>query len=389
MKRLTSLFALLLVSSAVFAYTPNKIIVPNVDGFVTLKGDFHIHTVFSDASVWPTTRVQEAAWEGLDVIAITDHLDTRHQKMRKLGYFTDKCDRDASYKLASKVAKANNVILIHGGEITRGMPPGHFNCLFVKDNDDICAAAEKNDDDHVLAMKGGLREARSQGALLMWNHPNWAKQAPNETIMWKAHKEILKEGLMDAIEIYNAETGYSSEAHEWCLKHNLAIMGCSDSHAPFFTKIDYKGGQHCVVTLLFATERSSKGVREAIEARRTAVLADNMVYGRKQDLSLLAHACVKVENVRFTPKQVRFTLVNTSSIPIHMSKAPGSEKYLYDRNIIIPPHSSVSLYASLVPVDNKPQPLKESMKGVELNFNVENFQIGADKALPVTFKVEW
>ena len=60
---------LLLVSSAVMAYTPNKIVIPNVDGYVTLKGDFHIHTIFSDASVWPTTRVQEAAWEGLDVIA--------------------------------------------------------------------------------------------------------------------------------------------------------------------------------------------------------------------------------------------------------------------------------------------------------------------------------
>ena len=389
MKKLTSLFALLLVSSAVMAYTPNTIVIPNVDGYVTLKGDFHMHTCFSDATVWPTTRVQEAAWEGLDVIAITDHLDTRHQKMKKLGYFTENCDRDTSYKLAKAVAKKNNVIVIHGGEITRGMPPGHFNCLFVKDNDEICAAAEKNDHDHVLAMEGGLREARKQGALLMWNHPNWCKHAPNETIMWPAHKKILKEGLMDAIEIFNAETGYSPESHEWCLKHNLAIMGCSDSHAPFFTNIDYKGNKHRIVTLLFAKERSAEGVREAIESRRTAVFGEDVVYGREQELAPLFHACVKVKDVKFTPKQVSLTLVNDTSIPIRLTKAPGSEKYRYDRHIYLAPHSTHSLKVSLVQVNNKNVLMSEDTKSVDVNFTSESFQIGADKPLPVTFKVTW
>ena len=389
MKRLTLFFALLLASSATMAYTPNKIVIPNVDGYVTLKGDFHMHTIFSDATVWPTTRVEEAAWEGLDVIAITDHLDTRHQKMRKRGYFTEKCDRDASYKLAKAVAAKNDVIVIHGGEITRGMPPGHFNCLFVKDNDDICAAAEKNDHDHVLAMEGGLREARKQGALLMWNHPNWSKHAPNETIMWPAHKKILKEGLMDAIEIFNAETGYSPESHEWCLKHNLAIMGCSDSHSPFFTKLDYKGGQHRVVTLLFAKERSAEGVREAIEARRTAVFGEGVVYGREQELLPLFHACVKVKNIKFSTKQLTFVLENTSSIPIRLTKAPGSEKYWFDRHIYLAPHSTHSLKVRLVLVDNKQPLMSEDTKNIPVNFFVESFQIGANKPLPVTFNVEW
>ena len=72
MKKLTSLFVLLLVSASAWASTPNKIIVPNVEGRLTLKGDFHIHTMFSDGSVWPEARVQEALWEGLDVLAITD-----------------------------------------------------------------------------------------------------------------------------------------------------------------------------------------------------------------------------------------------------------------------------------------------------------------------------
>ena len=43
----------------------NEINIPGFDGYQTLKCDFHIHTVLSDGSVWPTVRVQEAWREGL------------------------------------------------------------------------------------------------------------------------------------------------------------------------------------------------------------------------------------------------------------------------------------------------------------------------------------
>ncbi len=363
--------------------TPNKIIVPDVEGYKVLKGDFHIHTVFSDGNVWPTTRVQEAIWEGLDVIAITEHIDTRHQKMVKNGYFNkEKCDRDASYEIARKAA-GKKLLVVHGGEITRGMPPGHWNCLFVKDNDDICMAAEANDHDHVLAMEGGLKEARKQGAFIMWNHPNWEKQAPNETIMHPAHKKFLKEGLMDAIEIYN--TGYCPEAHEWALKHNLAMLGNSDAHGPFFYTIDYLHGQHRPVTLVFAKEKSLAGVREALDDARSAVFAEGRVYGREQELSLLIKSCLKIKK-KLTAKGADITFENRSSIPITLMKAPGSENYRYDRVFTIPPFSSTSIRAQLLIDKNNKQPkLDDSVKEVEVNFYVENFQIGADKPLP--FKI--
>ena len=197
MKRFQLFLVALVMSGVAMAYTPNKIVIPNIEGYKTLKGDFHIHTSFSDGTVWPDTRVQEALWEGLDVIAITDHIDTRLQKMMNKGYLSTKCDRDTSYELAKKAA-GDDLLVIHGGEISRKMPPGHFNCIFVKDNDDICKAAEKHDD-HILATEAGLREARKQGAFLMWNHPNWCKYAPNETIMWPAHKRIRSQKKFSAI----------------------------------------------------------------------------------------------------------------------------------------------------------------------------------------------
>ena len=41
---------------------------PDVPGYLTLKCDLHMHTVFSDGSVWPNIRVQEALRDGLDAI---------------------------------------------------------------------------------------------------------------------------------------------------------------------------------------------------------------------------------------------------------------------------------------------------------------------------------
>lgn len=54
----------------------NRVIsVPDIPGFITLKCDFHMHTVFSDGHVWPSFRVNEAIRDGLDVISLTEHID--------------------------------------------------------------------------------------------------------------------------------------------------------------------------------------------------------------------------------------------------------------------------------------------------------------------------
>ena len=47
------------------AAIPHRIVIPDIDGYKTLKGELHIHTVFSDASVWTTPRI-EAMTEGTD-----------------------------------------------------------------------------------------------------------------------------------------------------------------------------------------------------------------------------------------------------------------------------------------------------------------------------------
>lgn len=123
---------------------------PDIDGYKTLKCDFHIHTAFSDGQVWPDYRVTEAIMDGLDVIAITDHIEyTPHED-----YING--DFNTSFEIAKKEGEKHGVMVIKGAEITRSMPPGHLNALFIKD-------ANKLETDSVM---DAVEEAYKQGAFI-------------------------------------------------------------------------------------------------------------------------------------------------------------------------------------------------------------------------------
>ncbi len=87
-----------------------------------------MHTVLSDGSVWPDIRVQEALRDGLDAISITDHIEYLPHKDD-----IPHADRNRGYAMASQRAEGTGLIVINGVEITRSMPPGHSNAIFVKD----------------------------------------------------------------------------------------------------------------------------------------------------------------------------------------------------------------------------------------------------------------
>ena len=68
---------------------------PDIKGYLTLVCDFHTHSVFSDGSVWPSIRVAEAQKDGLDAIAVTEHIEYQ-------SHIDDipHPDRNRSYELA-------------------------------------------------------------------------------------------------------------------------------------------------------------------------------------------------------------------------------------------------------------------------------------------------
>lgn len=83
-----------------------EIQIPDIPGYKTLKCDLHMHTVFSDGEVWPTTRVNEAHREGLDAISITDHVEYHPHKKDVV------CALNRPYEIALPRAEKLGLLLI-------------------------------------------------------------------------------------------------------------------------------------------------------------------------------------------------------------------------------------------------------------------------------------
>ena len=71
-----------------------EIVLPQVDGLNCYTADLHTHTIYSDGEITPEERVLEAWCDGLDILAMTDHIETRRQERNLLkflkGYSPDK-----------------------------------------------------------------------------------------------------------------------------------------------------------------------------------------------------------------------------------------------------------------------------------------------------------
>ncbi|MDH5603708.1 MAG: hypothetical protein OEY51_07205, partial [Cyclobacteriaceae bacterium] len=199
---------------------------PDLPGYITLAADLHIHTVLSDGHVWPTIRVEEAVREGLDVVSITDHLEYQPHKSD-----IPHPDRNRGYQLASAYAKDQGVLVINGSEVSRSMPPGHFNAIYINDANKLLQ------DDPMKVFE----EAGRQGAFIFWDHPIWpATEEDGKLLLFEMHKELLKKGLIHGIEVING-TSYYQDAVALALEHNLAMLGSSDVHV--LTEWDYNISQ--------------------------------------------------------------------------------------------------------------------------------------------------
>ena len=108
-------------------HKPVVINFPDTDDYQVYTVDLHTHSVFSDGHVWPTVRVGEAEHEGIDLIAITEHLEYQPH-----GMDIPHPDRNRSFEIA-KNSTETDLLVVNGAEITRMFPPGHINAVFIED----------------------------------------------------------------------------------------------------------------------------------------------------------------------------------------------------------------------------------------------------------------
>ena len=339
--------------------------IPDILGYQTLKCDFHMHTIFSDGDVWPTVRVEEAWLEGLDAIAITDHIEG-HPNKEDIQFKT----HNRSYEIAKPRADQIGLLLIRAAEITRSMPPGHFNALFLKDVDPL----------DTPDWRDAFKAAVDQDAFIIWNHPGWRQ--PGEIPIWyDEHTELYDKGWFKGIEVVNWYSYYPL-AQQWALDKNLTMIGNSDIHPPIHFGFELSKGEHRPMTLVFVKEKTVDGIKAALLNSRTAVYYENLVIGIKKYLKPVFENSISISATEFTIKgknKVMFTITNNSDFAFELKKAGNAEHLTFPDEITI--HANRTVFVDLRGT-SKTFSGKEKVK---LPYEVKNLLVYPGKGLPIKF----
>jgi len=337
---------------------------PNIMGYQTLKCDLHQHTVFSDGDVWPSIRVRESLMDNLDAISLTEHLEYQPH----LGDIPNK-DRNRSYQIALKEAKDHNLIIIRGSEITRAMPPGHSNAVFIQDANKLLFT------NYLDAYK----EAKNQNAFVFWNHPYETPKNDYISFLNEVNKNLIDSNLIQGIEVVNTHN-YSAEALQIAYDRNLTLMGTSDIHG--LIEWDYKKGPkgpegHRPITLVFSKDRTQESIKSALFDRRTVVHYDNTLIGRDSLLIPLINECLVIKKAFYEPKSLvlNVELENVSSCNFILQNL--SQYTLVENTDLIEIEGKSTLTLQFK--------TKEILKQLDWSFNVLN-AVNAPNSHPIVKK---
>ncbi len=341
----------------------NEFVVPGILGYHTYKADMHMHTIFSDGQVTPRVRVEEAWREGLDIIAITDHLEDWNAMLPK--------DKNMPYDMAKAQAEKRNILLIKGAEITRSLPGecGHMNALFLED-------ANKLVQENYMDV---INEAHKQGAVLIWNHPGWYAHQPDTTIWFDVFTKLISEGKMDGIEIVNWKRWFP-EALDWCIEKDLTVIAGSDIHGETNWLYDFCKGEHRPITFIFAKEKTEASIKEALKEGRTIAYFKrgfyNQLMGKEKYLKELFFASIAINVKKKTDDYITLIIKNNSDLDFNLLKKNPDKRLNYRKNYFLYGQSQeeVTIYK------------REFVKDEEiyLHFVIQNLLISSGKSLEVS-----
>ena len=348
---------------------------PDTENYLTITSDLHTHSVFSDGHVWPNIRVAEAMKDKLDAIAITEHLEYQPH----IRYIPNK-NRNIAFLEAKKAAEETDLIVIAGSEITREMPPGHLNAVFIKDantlfnidesllpearkimseavniedlSDEELEVADQYALGNLYSPFEALEEAKRQGAFIFWNHPMWGSQA-NDGVsrLTEMHKQMIAKDLIHGIEVVNTEE-YSEEALQIALDNNLAIIGTSDVHELIEWDYDSSKNEHRPVTLILSEKRNRNSIKEALLDRRTIVFYKNKLIGKEENLVPLLDSILGFKSLgyRGDTSILRVEISNNSSSDMTLKNLSAYNFSRSDDYIFIPKNETKTIMVKTLEV---------------------------------------
>ena len=327
-------------------HSRNDIVIPKINGLNVYKADFHLHTIYSDGDVTPEMRVIEAWRDGLDIIAITDHMEYRRIERSMYRYMKDyiredlrglpkavntnvlKADPDSlgllvdfnvPHELAVNKAKDYGIHVIRGVEITRASL-GDYNALFTTDNNKI----------YDPNLEQTIRNARAQGAFIIHNHPSYSKQTENAITPFT--NDLYAKGLIDGVEVFNGRWKWQ-RLFSHCIDGGYTPFSNSDAHDYISWKYEAPASAGGAVrfrnmTLVLAKKLNDKHIHDALKKGNTIAYSNNNLVGKRELLQALFKASVEFELQRTGSKQHSITVINRSSLPYYFQI--GRNKYILE-----------------------------------------------------------
>ena len=323
-----------------------EIILPQVNGMNFYKADLHIHTIYSDGDVTPDMRVLEAWHDGLDIIAITDHMEYRRIEREMLQYmnryvreeFREKgpvntnimrqgpdslgvlVDFNVAYKSAASKAKNYGLLVVRGVEVTR-KHNGDYNALFTTDNNAI----------YDPSLEQTLRNARAQGAFIVHNHPDYDSNTANN--ITPVANGLYEKGLIDGVEVANGRKTWSY-LYSHAVAGGYTPMANSDAHEYIYWKYgcpgDHEIPRYRNMNLILAKSLTENDIRDALKAGNSIAYSNNNLVGKCELLKALFGASVEFRIQRTASTQHHIIAVNTSSLPYYFKI--GNDEHILNAN---------------------------------------------------------
>ena len=327
-----------------------------------ISSDLHIHTVFSDGAVWPTIRVDEAIRDSIDLISLTEHLEYQ-------SHLSDipHTNRNRSFQIAGGYVQNRPLAVVHGTEITKPMPPGHFNAIFIQDANKFF-----DDNKEPLEFIKGIKEANNQEAFVFWNHPMWeANRSDGIVKLDPIHQEIIDKKLLHGIEVVNFDT-FSEEAMQIALENNLTMMGTSDVHILIAWDFNIeKESFHRPITFIMSKNRTMNSIRDALFNGDTFIWYRDLIIGKSNNLKQVIDNNLEVISKGYSYRDrkveiLQIELKNKSVAPINLNYT-GEYTFHNDYKFInLEPKSSKTIYV-------KTKKIKQT---VDLEFEILNYVVG-------------